>query len=66
MNRIDQLFQEKKRTKQKSLIGYLMAGYPQKKSFVSLVLSLEKAGVVICLSGRGDKDMPILEKHLTL
>jgi tryptophan synthase beta chain len=38
-------------------IGYLKKLTPKLK---------KDSVVVICLSGRGDKDMPILEKHLTL
>lgn len=45
MNRIDQKFQELKRTQRKALSIFLTAGYPSLKATETLIPELEKAGV---------------------
>jgi tryptophan synthase alpha chain len=45
MNRIDQTFRRLKKKRGKALIAYVTAGFPAKKSFVPLLLDLEKSGV---------------------
>src|SRR5581483_10083554 len=45
MNRIDATFRRLKAERQKALIGYITAGFPNKASFPVLVPLLEKAGV---------------------
>jgi tryptophan synthase alpha chain len=44
-NRIDQTFRRLKQKRGKALIGYVTAGFPSKKGFVSLLLDLEQAGL---------------------
>jgi len=45
MNRIDETFKALKAKQDKALIGYLTAGYPDKKSFEALVPRLVEAGL---------------------
>src|ERR1019366_1800384 len=45
MNRIDQTFIRLKKSGQKALIGYMTAGFPDKRSFQTLVPLLEKSGI---------------------
>jgi tryptophan synthase alpha chain len=44
-NRIDQTFRRLKQKRAKALIGYVTAGFPAKKGFMSLLLGLEEAGL---------------------
>jgi tryptophan synthase alpha chain len=45
MNRLDQTFARLRQEGRKALIGYLTAGFPDKKSFAPLVTRLEAAGL---------------------
>ncbi len=46
-NRIDQTFSRLKKQKRKALVGYVTAGFPNKKALATLVPLLEKSGLDI-------------------